>query len=77
MLYSTGTQTEPDFKETGFCKNNGCSFETLQTSSPKIVPSLVSETHYDPAQKWLDENYQIETGGYIVWEQKQDDQNDE
>ena len=41
QVYSSGTESSPDFAETNNCKAAGCLWTLYQNSKPKFVPSIV------------------------------------
>jgi len=70
QLYSSGTEGAPDFAETSNCKSAGCTWDLYLGMVPKMVPSLVEESHYAAAQTFFSEKYGITTGGFFQWKQQ-------
>jgi len=69
QLYSSGTEGAPDFAETSNCKSAGCTWDLYVGMTPKMVPSLVEESHYAAAQSFFDK-FGIATDGFFQWKQQ-------
>jgi len=68
QLYSSGLEGAPDFAETSNCKDAGCTWDLYVGMVPKMVPSLVEESHY-VATKTFFANMGITTEGFFQWRQ--------
>jgi len=69
QLYSSGQEGAPDFAETNNCKDAGCTWELYEGMLPKMVPSLVAESHYAATQTYF-KNMGITTEGFFQWRQQ-------
>jgi len=69
QLYSSGNEGAPDFAETSNCKDAGCTWDLYIGMIPKMVPSLVAESHY-AATKTYFANKGITTEGFFQWRQQ-------
>lgn len=70
QLYSSGTETEPDFGETSSCVEAGCTWELYQGCTANFVPSLVDETHLAATSDYFSTNYGIDVAGFYQWAQQ-------
>jgi hypothetical protein len=69
QLYSSGMEGAPDFAETNNCKAAGCTWDLYKGMTPKMVPSLVEESHYQATQTFY-ANMDITTEGFFQWKQQ-------
>jgi len=69
QLYSSGNEGAPDFAETSNCKDAGCTWDLYVGMIPKMVPSLVAESHYKATQTFF-ANKGITTSGFFQWRQQ-------
>lgn len=69
QLYSSGNEGAPDFAETNNCKAEGCTWDLYVGMIPKMVPSLVEESHYTATQTFF-ANKGITTEGFFQWRQQ-------
>jgi len=69
QLYSSGSEGAPDFAETNNCKAAGCTWDLYIGMIPRMVPSLVAESHY-AATKTFFANMGIMTEGFFQWKQQ-------
>jgi len=69
QLYSSGMEGAPDFAETNSCKAQGCTWELYIGMIPKMVPSLVEESHYKHTESFFS-NLGIQTEGFFQWKQQ-------
>lgn len=67
QLYSSGTESVPDFDETYNCKAAGCTWDLYRGSKARFVPSIVDETHYGAVVNFFRGALEVE--GYIQWAQ--------
>lgn len=69
QLYSNGNEGSPDFAETNNCKDAGCTWDLYVGMIPKMVPSLVEESHYKATQTFF-ADMGITTEGFFQWRQQ-------
>jgi len=76
QLYSTGQEADPEFAETNFCKDAGCTWDHYVGALPRFVPSINNHTHYAAVVDWFAARG-ITCEGYVQWQQvsKADSQN--
>jgi len=70
QLYSSGMEGSPDFAETSNCKDYGCTWDLYIGMVPKMIPSLVEESHYSATQTFF-ADIGITTEGFFQWRQVQ------
>ena len=76
QLYSSGTETTPEFDETSFCAGAGCTWDLYVGARAAIAPSIVVDSQYGAVQSWFAKMYGITTAGFIQWEQVAKDSDD-
>merc|ERR1712050_189815 len=69
QLYSSGSESAPEFAETNSCKDAGCTWDLYKTSTAAIVPSIVDTSQYAAVQKYFSANLGIVVKGYYQWAQ--------
>jgi len=69
QLYSGGSEQQPEFAETNFCKAQGCTWDLYKNARPAIVPSIVTASQYSAVQTYFQSNYGIATSGFFQWAQ--------
>ena len=69
QLYTSGTETEPNFDETWNCLAAGCTWDLYVGMIPRMVPSIVEESQY-PATESFFSDYGIQTTGFFQWQQQ-------
>jgi hypothetical protein len=67
QLYTSGHEDRPDFDETFFCKESGCTWLAYMDSVPMVVPSIVNASHYPEVEKFF--AGALSLGGYVTWAQ--------
>eukprot|EP00041_Stephanoeca_diplocostata_P027246 m.747638 g.747638 ORF g.747638 m.747638 type:complete len:877 (-) comp23144_c0_seq2:155-2785(-) len=67
QLYSSGTESAPDFDETYNCKAAGCTWDLYRGARARFVPSIVDETHYGAVMNYFRGALVVE--GYLQWAQ--------
>jgi len=65
QLYASGMEAEPDFAETEFCKESGCTWDLYNDCLAIFAPSVVDETHVPATQEYFGDLF----SGYFVWAQ--------
>ena len=69
QLYSSGSETSPEFDATASCASEGCTWDLYENCTAKFVPSLVDSTHLAPTQSYFSSIFGIEVEGYYQWAQ--------
>eukprot|EP00040_Diaphanoeca_grandis_P019623 m.103749 g.103749 ORF g.103749 m.103749 type:complete len:260 (-) comp27515_c0_seq2:253-1032(-) len=70
QLYSSGTETKPEFAETNSCKAAGCTWSLYERSRAKFVPSIVSPDQYKATLAFFEGSVAVD--GFIQWAQATD-----
>jgi len=65
QLYSSGTETSPDYAETSACKSAGCTWDLYKNAKAQFVPSIVNADQYDAVKTYFASTYSISVTGYI------------
>lgn len=64
-MYSDGREKKAQLHEQSACIKAGCTFNLWQNAKSVLIPSIVDETHYEDVKNFFQNNYGIETKGYI------------
>jgi len=70
QLYTSGTESQPDFAVTGSCASAGCDWDMYLSmhAGMRFVPSLANASQYDATKAYF-EPKGIPCTGYIQWQQ--------
>ena len=69
QLYSSGSESAPQFDETNSCKEAGCTWELYVGAKAAFAPSIVDPTQL-PAVEAFFKPLGIRTAGYFQWKQE-------
>ena len=69
QLYSSGSETKPEFAETSSCLSAGCTWKLYKKCKPAFAPVIVTANQYGATKEYFEKHHKIKTGGFIQWAQ--------
>jgi len=69
QLYTSGTETEPEYGTTSSCTVSGCDWSMYKDCGAKIAPSIVDSDQYSKVQTWATEKG-LDVDGWFQWKQE-------
>ena len=70
QLYSSGSETAPQFDETSNCKAAGCTWDLYKNCKAAFAPSIVDASQLAAVQTYFTgNNLGIKVGGFFQWKQ--------
>jgi hypothetical protein len=75
QLYENGNETSPQFEPTADCADLGCTYDVYKDmhAGMQFAPSITYAKQYSKVQKHFKENYNIDTAGYLVYYENDDE----
>jgi hypothetical protein len=68
QLYSSGSETAPEFAETNSCVANGCTWDLYLGAKPALAPSIVNAGQYEAVKSWA-AGKGLQVAGFFQWAQ--------
>ncbi len=70
QLYSSGSESAPEFAETSSCVEQGCLWSLYDNFRGSFAPSIVEASQFATVQQFFAANTSVRVDGFVQWKQQ-------